>query len=141
MTFISPSPQNMGCKDTIFRVSNNFWLGSGELVPGFKNAGPEAIIATNRASGDAVLVPSFATQGVRVQQATVRDGGHLIGDFRGFNGHTAVTFDNGTKYRQTDDQVVFGYDVAPEADVYDVGGRLLLAVGGVDEIIEVEEFV
>lgn len=142
MTFISPSPQNMGLKDTIFRLSNNtFWLGSGELVPGFKNASPEAVIATNRTSGDAVMIPAFAMQGVKVKQATVRDGGYLIGDFRGFDGRTTVTFENGTKYRQADEQVVFGYDVAPAADVYDVDGRLLLAVGGVDELIEVTEFV
>lgn len=80
------------------------------------------MIAMNRASGEAVLVPAFATQGVKVQQARVRDGGHLVGNFRGFDGHTTVTFENGAKYRQTDEQVVFGYDVAPEADVHDVGG-------------------
>ena len=63
----------------------------------------------------------------------------IAGEFSGWNGDTVFELDNGTKWKQARYQYTYSYKYRPRAQIFQQGGQYLLAVDGMNEMIEVRQ--
>ena len=65
--------------------------------------------------------------------------GKIEGDFEGFDGEKVFTFTNGQKWQQARHRYMYRYRFSPSAKIWRDGGRFLIEVDGIDEMIEVRK--
>lgn len=61
----------------------------------------------------------------------------ISGEFNGWDGDTVFELDNGTKWQQARYRYKYRYKYRPRAQIFRQGGQYLLAVDGMDEMLEV----
>jgi hypothetical protein len=61
----------------------------------------------------------------------------ISGEFKGWDGDTVFILDNGTKWQQARYRYTYRYAYRPRAKIFRDGGRTLLSVEGMNEMLEV----